>query len=74
MNEDLLEPLWDKRRLASFLGVSVATVDQWVSRGNGGPRHLKVGALVRFRPDDVREFLGACPARTPGKHSGGAKV
>ena len=52
--------LWDKPRLAKFLKVSKPTVDQWVSKGRGGPRHLKIGALVRFRPEDVFDYLESC--------------
>jgi predicted DNA-binding transcriptional regulator AlpA len=58
--------LWDKRKLARFLGVSVYKVDQWVSKKQG-PRHIKVGVLVRFKPADVFAFLDSCP-------SGGGKA
>lgn len=56
-----VEGLWDKRKVARFFGVSVATVDQWVSKKRG-PRHRKVGALVRFHPDDIRAYFSSCPA------------
>lgn len=48
--------LWDKKQTARFFGVSPFLVDRWCSRG-GGPRYVKVGPLVRFRPSDVFEFL-----------------
>ncbi len=57
-----LENLWDKRRLAVFLGVSVQTVDYWTSTGRGGPRHIKIGRLVRFRPADVAAYVESCPS------------
>jgi len=54
-----LENLWNKPQVAKFLNVSTATVDQWVSRRTG-PRFFKVGALVRFKPADVYQYLENC--------------
>ncbi len=51
------DQLWDKRRLAQFLGVSIATVDRWTSHLGGGPPYVKVGDLVRFVPADVQAFV-----------------
>jgi hypothetical protein len=58
------DALWDKRRTARFFGVSLGTVDQWTSPRSSklGPKHIKVGALVRFRPADLYEFLDSCPS------------
>ena len=55
----LPEALWDKRATARYLGVSVKTIDRWLSE-NRGPKGLKVGVQVRFRPDDVQIFLESC--------------
>lgn len=52
------ERLLRKSELAAMLQVSLPTVNRWVSRGNG-PRHIKVGALVRFRLADVHAYLDA---------------
>lgn len=53
------ESLWDKRAVAKYLGVSPKTIDRWLSEGRG-PKGLKVGAHVRFRPADVNTFLESC--------------
>lgn len=44
------------RELAAFLGVARHTVYQWRYRGEG-PRGFKVGGAVRYRPEDVEEWL-----------------
>ena len=53
------ETLWDKRKTAGYLGVSVKTIDRWIADGRG-PRGIKVGSQVRYRPTDVSTFLEAC--------------
>jgi excisionase family DNA binding protein len=53
------DSLWDKKKLAKFLDVSVSTVDQWITQKRG-PRYIKVGVLVRFKPADVHEFVEQC--------------
>jgi predicted DNA-binding transcriptional regulator AlpA len=53
----IADALWDKKQTARFLGVSHYLIDRWTSRGNG-PRHIKINNhLVRFRPEDVRDFI-----------------
>jgi hypothetical protein len=42
--------------VARQLGVSLSTLRVWRRRGEG-PRHAKLGRLVRYRPDDVLTFL-----------------
>ncbi len=41
--------------VATRLGVSRFTVRSWRLKG-GGPRFLKMGRAVRYRPEDVREY------------------
>jgi excisionase family DNA binding protein len=53
------ENLWDKRVTARYLGVSVKTLDRWMSEKRG-PKGLKVGVQVRFRPADVQAYLASC--------------
>jgi hypothetical protein len=52
------EPLMSPRDLAAYLGgdITEATLIHWRSRG-GGPRFVKAGHFVRYRPEDVREWL-----------------
>jgi excisionase family DNA binding protein len=52
------EALLSGTELADFLGVPVRTVDGWRHRG-GGPRFVKVGRHVRYRPADVNRWLTA---------------
>ncbi len=48
--------LWTPEELADYLGVSLHCVYAWSSRG-GGPKVLRVGARLRYRPDDVEAWL-----------------
>lgn len=48
--------LWTPEELADYLGVTLHCVYAWSSRG-GGPKVLRVGARLRYRPDDVEEWL-----------------
>lgn len=43
-------------QLAEYLGVPLATVYRWRTRG-GGPRGVKVGRHVRYRDRDVEAWL-----------------
>ena len=56
---DTAETLWDKRATAKYLHISVKTLDRWNAE-NRGPRGLKVGVQVRYRPADVQAFLESC--------------
>lgn len=46
------EGLWDARVAADFLKVKKATVLLWARQGR--LPSVKVGGLIRFRPDDIR--------------------
>ncbi|GCD20558.1 hypothetical protein CTKZ_21200 [Cellulomonas algicola] len=48
--------LWTPEELADYLGVTLHCVYAWSSRG-GGPKVLRVGARLRYRPDDVEAWL-----------------
>ena len=52
----------DKKFVARFYGVSIKKVDRWVASGTG-PRHKKVGVLVRFCVDDLIEYWDNLPTR-----------
>jgi predicted DNA-binding transcriptional regulator AlpA len=56
---DAVESLWDKVHTAKYLHISVKTLDRWNAE-NRGPRGLKVGVQVRYRPADVQAFLESC--------------
>lgn len=46
--------------VAKQLHVSVASLRRWRLLGRG-PQFHKVGALVRYRPEDVEEWLAGQP-------------
>jgi excisionase family DNA binding protein len=50
--------LKDKRYAARYLGVSVHKVHRMIQDGSG-PRFIKIGPLVRFRPEDLAAFIEA---------------
>jgi excisionase family DNA binding protein len=49
--------LLTEQELAKRLNVSLASVRRWRMNGRG-PVFVKVGALVRYRPEDVEVWLG----------------
>ncbi len=51
-----MEPLLSVEQLAQILGVPEATVRQWRYLGTG-PRGIRVGRYVRYRPSDVQRWL-----------------
>jgi predicted DNA-binding transcriptional regulator AlpA len=46
--------------IAELTGMSVASVRRWRLR-KIGPRATKIGAPVRYRPEDVRAWLDSLP-------------
>jgi len=54
------ERLLKDQEVAAALGVSIATVRRWRLL-NQGPTFLKIGASVRYRPEDVANWLDSCP-------------
>jgi hypothetical protein len=57
----VLAHLMDEHDVAETLGVSVATVRRWRLLKKG-PKFLKLGALCKYRPQDVATFLDTCPS------------
>ena len=57
--------------IAKHLHVSVACVRRWRLERRG-PRFLKIGALVRYRREDVEDWINARPAGGPRCTRGGA--
>lgn len=56
------EGLWGYAEVAEYLGMSPKTVRRWANE-----RRLpvvKVGALNRFRPEDIREWVKKNTKRT----------
>jgi predicted DNA-binding transcriptional regulator AlpA len=59
-SQDALQPLLNDHDVAALVSVSVATVRRWRQLGTG-PLYLKIGALVRYRPQDIHDWLGSRP-------------
>lgn len=53
------ERLWTLTQVSDYLGVPVATLYRWRSRGEGPPGY-KIGKHVRYDPLTVREWLNTC--------------
>lgn len=51
--------------LARYLGVSLHAVYAWSSRGVG-PKVLRVGARLRYRPEDVEAWLDRVTSHEAG--------
>jgi excisionase family DNA binding protein len=62
------ENLWSVDDLASYLGVPRATVYVWSSR-RIGPRSVRVGRYLRFRPADVEAWLVEAQREHQGPHA-----
>ena len=49
--------LFATNEVAKLLGVDRTTLSRWRDR-NAGPRYLRIGPkLIRYREDDIAEFL-----------------
>lgn len=55
-NNESPRRLINSTELAEWIGVPVATLAQWVYRGDGPP-FIKVGRHRRYDPDAVRRWL-----------------
>jgi predicted DNA-binding transcriptional regulator AlpA len=51
-----MEPLFDQRRAANLLGVSVRTLERHRVAGTG-PRFVRLGRLVRYREVDLTDWV-----------------
>jgi predicted DNA-binding transcriptional regulator AlpA len=52
--------------VAQRLHVSLASLRRWRLEKRG-PRFIKVSSLVRYRPEDVEEWLSALPTGGSGR-------
>jgi excisionase family DNA binding protein len=53
-----IEPLLDSYEAARILGVHQGTLVTWRSRKKG-PAYIKVGNRVRYRMEDLRQWIEA---------------
>jgi predicted DNA-binding transcriptional regulator AlpA len=57
-----LEHLLNEQDVARITGLSLASVRRWRLL-NRGPRFIKLGAAVRYRPSDLAAWLDSRPAK-----------
>lgn len=55
-----LDKLLNEHDVARILSVSVSKLRRWRLFGQG-PRYIKIGASVRYRPEDVKAYLDSRP-------------
>lgn len=48
--------LWTTEDVSAYLGIPVGTLYQWRCKGYGPPGK-RMGKHVRYRPEDVREWV-----------------
>ena len=53
--------LLNEHQVAEFVQLSVASVRRW-RLFRTGPKYLKIGAAVRYRREDVEDWLCSCRA------------
>jgi predicted DNA-binding transcriptional regulator AlpA len=57
---DPLQQLLTERDVARITGLSVATMRRWRLLRQG-PTYIKIGAAVRYKPEDVAAWLDSRP-------------
>jgi len=62
------EPLVTEGEAASLLRVSLTSVRRWRREGRG-PVYRKIGRSVRYRPDDLADFIAASRCTETGWRS-----
>jgi predicted DNA-binding transcriptional regulator AlpA len=58
-----IEPLLTEAQVSEILGRGVPTLQKDRVAGTG-PRFVKIGRLVRYRPSDVQTWLAECTRRS----------
>jgi len=56
-----MEDFLTEKEVAKQIRVSLASLRRW-RLVQSGPRFVKVGALVRYRPEDLEQWMEALPA------------
>ena len=58
--------LWTVQEASEYLNVSVTTLYGWRSAGVGGPPGRRLGNKLRYRPQDVRDWVAALSTEVAG--------
>jgi predicted DNA-binding transcriptional regulator AlpA len=56
-----MDKLLTEIQVSDSLQVSLACLRRWRLRGEG-PQYIKVGPLVRYRPQDLDDWIAALPS------------
>lgn len=56
----IIDRLWSVQDVSAYLGVPVDTLYQWRSEGTGPPGR-RLGKRLRYRPQDVRDWVESLP-------------
>jgi predicted DNA-binding transcriptional regulator AlpA len=59
-NHTVIETLLNEHEVAHLTGLSVASVRRWRLLRQG-PKYLKINSAVRYRPEDISEWLKSRP-------------
>jgi predicted DNA-binding transcriptional regulator AlpA len=60
-NHNSVGTLLNEHDVARITGLSVASVRRWRLL-RLGPKYLKIGAAVRYRPEDISSWLASRPS------------
>ncbi|GIW56733.1 MAG: hypothetical protein KatS3mg082_3137 [Nitrospiraceae bacterium] len=64
MKQSTSQRLLNERQVADSCAISVLTLRKW--RGEGrGPRYVKIGTLVRYRPEEVDAWIESHESQQP---------
>ena len=63
-------PLLTEREVADRLNLALRTIQGFRVRG-GGPRFVRINRTIRYRPEDIDEFIRARIRRNTSDQGGG---
>lgn len=63
-----VQALLNEFDVAGITGMSVASVRRWRANRRG-PRYIKLGTSVRYRPEDVKSFIDELADRAGQRRS-----
>jgi len=52
-----MEKLLSPREASEYLGLATQTLAKWRCEGLQGPAFVRVGRLIRYRQNDLRDWL-----------------
>ena len=65
MKSNAIEKLLTEHDVANITGLSLSSIRHWRLLGRG-PKYIKIGAAVRYKPADVELWLSTRPAGGEG--------